>query len=233
MPIMATARFIARVSLALACLPATPANASDLSAEIGLVSDYRYRGLSLSDGRPAIQASVTFEHDSGLYAEAWSSTIGGPDVDADAELDLTAGYSLDITDHLNLDMSGTYYLYPGEPGANYVDGTISLDLTQGRAAARLGFSFAPKQYGTEDEEGKRSSNSYVFAGASYELEKLPLTLKAELGHERGAFDEAPGGGKWDWQMGAELKLDPARIGLDYVGSDIGDDALVASLFLEF
>ena len=229
---MTSARFIGGAALALACLPAA-ANASDISAEIGLVSDYRYRGLSLSDGKPAIQGSATFEHDSGLYAEAWFSTIGGPDVDADAELDLTAGYGLDITDNLSLDMSGTYYLYPGAPGANYVDGTISLELTQGHAAARIGLNFAPRQKGTEDDEGKRSSNCYAFAGASYELKKFPMTLNAELGYEQGAFDEAPDGGKWDWQLGAELKLEPARIGLAYVGSDIGDNALVASVFLEF
>lgn len=233
MPIMAPRRFIGWAALALACLLPTAANASDLSAEIGLVSDYRYRGLSLSDGKPSVQGSVTFEHDSGLYAEAWSSTIGGPDVDADAELDLTAGYSVEIADNLSVDMSGTYYLYPGEPAANYVDGTIALELTQGRAAARLGISSAPKQNGTEDDEGKKSSNCYAFAGASYELKRLPLTLNAELGFEQGAFDEAAGGGKWDWQVGAELTLEPARVGFAYVGSDIGDDALVASLFLEF
>jgi uncharacterized protein (TIGR02001 family) len=230
---MAPTRFIGWAAFALACLSASAANASDLSGKIGLVSDYRYRGLTLSDGKPAVQGSVTFEHDSGLYADVWASTIGGPDVDAHAELDLTAGYSLDITDNLILDMSGTYYLYPGEPGANYVEETIGLELTQGPAAARLGISFAPKQNGTEDDEGKRSSNFYAFAGASYELAKLPLTLNAELGYEEGAFDEAPSGGKWDWQLGAELKLDPARIGFSYVGSEIGDDALVASLFLEF
>ena len=230
---MAPKCFIGWATLALAWFPATAANASDLSAEIGLVSDYRYRGLSLSDGKPAVQASVTFEHDSGLYAEAWSSTIGGPDVDSDTELDLTAGYSLEIAPKLSLDMSGTYYLYPGEPGANYVDGTIALELARGSAAYRIGVGFAPKQKGTEDDEGKRDTNLYVFAGASYELEKLPLTLDTELGFEQGAFDEAAGGGKWDWRVGAELKLEPARIGLAYVGSDIGTDALVASLFLEF
>ena len=230
---MTSARFIGWAAVALACLPVAAANASELSAEIGLVSDYRYRGLSLSDKKPAIQGSANFEHDSGFYAEAWSSTIGGPDVEADAELDLTTGYALDISDHLSLDMSGTYYLYLGQPDANYVDGTISLGFTQGRAAARIGLSFAPEQKGTEDDEGKKSSNSYAFAGASYELEKLPLTLNAELGYEQGAFDEAPDSGKWDWQVGAEVKLEPSRIGLSYVGSDVGDEALVASLFLEF
>jgi len=230
---MTSARFIGWAAVALACLPVAAANASELSAEIGLVSDYRYRGLSLSDKKPAIQGSANFEHDSGFYAEAWSSTIGGPDVEADAELDLTTGYALDISDHLSLDMSGTYYLYLSQPDANYVDGTISLGFTQGRAAARIGLSFAPEQKGTEDDEGKESSNSYAFAGASYELEKLSLTLNAELGYEQGAFDEAPDSGKWDWQVGAELKLEPSRIGLSYVGSDVGDEALVASLFLEF
>lgn len=35
-------------------LCASPAEAVDIAGELGLVSDYRYRGVSLSDGRAAV-----------------------------------------------------------------------------------------------------------------------------------------------------------------------------------
>jgi uncharacterized protein (TIGR02001 family) len=228
-------RFILWCAFALSCLLAGSTKASELSGEIGLVSDYRYRGISISNGKPALQGSVTLEHDNGLYVQAWASTIGGPDVDANAELDLTAGYSLELADNLGLEIAGTYYLYPGEAEANYVDGTMSLELTHGQATAHLGFSFAPKQQGTKDEQGEKHANGYAFAGLSYEFPKLPLTINAELGYEQGAFDEAPIGGKWDWRLGGEAKLGRCRLGLAYVGTDFdaSNDGVVASLFLDF
>ena len=235
MNIIALARMGGCAGIALAFLAASPVKASDLSGEIGVVSDYRYRGISLSNGNPALQASVTLETDQGLYAELWTSTLGGPDDGADAEIDLTAGYSFDLRGNLSLDVAATYYFYPGEPGANYIDGTITLELVHGPATSRLGFSFAPRQQGTENEQGVKHANGYAFAGVSYELSKLPLTLNAELGYERGAFDETPRGGKWDWQFGGELKVNSCRLGLAYVGNgaDGGDDLLLGSLFLEF
>ena len=71
---------------------AAPAMAIDLSAEVGLVSEFRYRGYSLSDGNPAVQGSLTLEHDSGAYGSIWSSTIEESGFDADVEIDLTGGY---------------------------------------------------------------------------------------------------------------------------------------------
>ena len=38
-----------------------------LSGEIAVVSDYRFRGISLSDEEIALQPTLTLSHDSGLY----------------------------------------------------------------------------------------------------------------------------------------------------------------------
>jgi uncharacterized protein (TIGR02001 family) len=43
----------------------------DLEFTLDAVSDYRFRGISLSDRRPALQPGVTLTHRSGLYASAW------------------------------------------------------------------------------------------------------------------------------------------------------------------
>lgn len=226
-----TIRFLRLGLLMLANCWAVPAAAIDVSAEAGIVSDYRYRGLSLSNGKPAAQASATFEHASGAYVSIWSSTIKEPDFDADVEIDLTGGYSFDLVDNLRLDLSATYYAYPSESGSNYAEATAILERKAGPLTLSTGFSFGPKQRGTRDEHGDASHNSYLFTAASYELSGFPLALDAQLGYERGAFDEAETGGKWDWGLGGSVELGKFRVGLAYSGADTGNDVLVASLFL--
>jgi uncharacterized protein (TIGR02001 family) len=209
------------------------AAAADISGETGAVSDYRYRGVSLSHGRPAVQGSLTIEHDSGLYAEMWGSTLGSGNP-ANVEVDITGGYSADLSEHVSIDLSGTYYAYPKAGSDNYFEAAALATVTHGKGSASVGVSYAPAQSGTRDEIGRESDNIYLFTSAEYEVPKTPVTLKAGLGFERGAFDEVARGGKWDWMLGGEVELKPAKIGLAYVGSDAdGGDrhALVASLFL--
>lgn len=216
----------------LAACAATPAAAVDLSAELGVVSDYRYRGLSLSNGKPAAQASVTIEHDSGAYALLWTSTIEEPGFDADAELDLTGGYAVALSEDLTLDLSATYYVYPSEAGANFAEATAAVELSQGPATFSAGLSIVPGQDATRDDDGRKRPNSYAFVGADYEVSGLPLTLSARLGRERGYFDEVAGGGKWDWSLVGSFEFTRFRFGVDYSGSDAGADAVLASFFVK-
>ena len=206
----------------------TPAAAIDISGEAGLVSDYRYRGVSLSRGHPALQAELTLEHESGLYADLWGSTLGHRD---EAEIDFTGGLAKDLSEHVSVDLSGTYFAYPSAHVDNYVEGTALLTATHGAASFGLGVSYAPPQRGTGHD-----GNLYWFGTADYAVPKTPVTLKAGLGYERGAFDETVHGGKWDWSLGGEVALKPARLGLAYVGSSAdGRDrhAVVASAFVAF
>ena len=41
---------------------------AQLSASVGIETDHRFRGVSLSDGRPDAYASVAYDHDSGAFA---------------------------------------------------------------------------------------------------------------------------------------------------------------------
>jgi uncharacterized protein (TIGR02001 family) len=214
---------------------AAPAAAVELSGEIGAVSDYRFRGVSLSGGHPAVQASVTAEHESGLYAGLWASTLGRSNP-ANFELDVTAGYEKEMSTHFSFSLSGTGYVYPKAASDNYLEGTVSGTATYGPASATLGLSYAPAQRGTRDEIGRRHDNAYAYAELRYDLPKTPVTLNVHAGYERGAFDEVAGSGKWDWSLGGEAKLKGMKLGLSYVGSnaDGGDrHALVASAFLEW
>jgi uncharacterized protein (TIGR02001 family) len=220
------------LSLAAGALIAAPARAADWSAEFALVSDYRYRGVSLSNGRPALQASIAAEHASGAYAEIWASslTANGP---SRAEVDATVGYAFDLGDGLSADVSATYYAYPSDPQANAFEVTGLIEAAKGPFTASLGLSTAPPQRGTRDDFGEKRANTYVFAGVACSLGDLPVTLRTSLGHERGPWDTAAEGGKWDWAAGAEADLEPVRIAVDFIGSNAGDHTLVGTLTLAF
>ena len=46
-----------------------------LSYNVGVVSDYRFRGIAQTSTDPALQAGVDFAHKSGFYLGAWGSNI--------------------------------------------------------------------------------------------------------------------------------------------------------------
>src|SRR3954462_13454357 len=49
--------------------------AAQLSGTVAGVTDYRYRGVTFSDRRPAAQAGLTYDDASGWYAGAFGSTV--------------------------------------------------------------------------------------------------------------------------------------------------------------
>lgn len=72
------------------------ASGLSLSGEIGVVSDYQYRGYSLSGGDWALQGGLTINAPSGFYATVWSSMIEEYGIGADgdgakAEVDVSLG----------------------------------------------------------------------------------------------------------------------------------------------
>ena len=208
-----------------ALLWASSAAAADLSADAGIVSDYRFRGLPLSLNHPALQGSVTVEQ-SGFYGQLWGSTLGHG---SDVEVDLSGGYDADLSDHLDLDVSANLYTYPTTHDASYVETTAIATYSRGPASAKLGLSYVPPQ-------GSTRANTSVFTQASYEVPKSPVSLTASLGYERGWFDEVEHGGKWDWSLGTEVALKPTRLCLTYIGSnaDLSNrHALIVAAFLNF
>jgi len=88
-----------------------------LSYNVGAVSDYRYRGISQSGRRPALQGGVDFAHKSGFYVGAWGSTIrwikdSPPASRGSLEVDLYGGYKGAIVEGLGFDVGVLQYWYP-------------------------------------------------------------------------------------------------------------------------
>ncbi len=106
-------RGLMAVSLATAGLSlATPAMAQSeddsgftTSANVALTTDYRFRGVSLSGGEPAIQGGFDVGHESGFYVGTWASSIKGGPSYGDLEFDVYAGWGGNLSDAVSVDLS--------------------------------------------------------------------------------------------------------------------------------
>ncbi len=96
---------------------------SSLSFNVGATTDYRYRGISQSRLKPAVQGGVDYADKSGFYVGAWGSSIkwvkdaGG---DTNVELDLYAGYKGSVGD-VAYDVGFLRYQYSGNKLAQVPD----------------------------------------------------------------------------------------------------------------
>jgi uncharacterized protein (TIGR02001 family) len=205
----------------------------DVTAIVTAVSDYRFRGLSLSDRDPALQGSLEVAHSSGFYLGTWASTIKG--TSADVEVDLYGGWR-GKAGAVDLDAGAVAYVYPGSADLNYVEMLASAATTLGPVQLKVGGAYAPSQ-----AHIGRADNVYVYGEASTGIPSTPLTIKAHLGHEDGSL-AGPTGQKWDWSVGGEVVLDRFTLGLSYVDTNINrlDDpsrvarpGVVASVGVEF
>jgi uncharacterized protein (TIGR02001 family) len=80
-------------------------------------SDYVHRGLSQSDGEPALQAGIRYLFDSGVYAGVWGSTVSNartPFRGAAGRLEVSymAGFALAMAEDWDFDLALVRYEYP-------------------------------------------------------------------------------------------------------------------------
>lgn len=178
-----------------------------ISGGITAVSDYRFRGVSLSDKDFAIQPTLTVKHESGLYAGIWGSNLADNPGD-DIEVDLYAGFA--GGDTVTYDIGATYYLYPGVSSFNYVELTGKLGTTIGPVTVGGQLSYVPSQDNTGNND-----NIYVGTNASVGIPNTPVTLTGSVGYEDGAF----GNEKIDWSLGANAAFSGFTIGIAYIDTN--------------
>lgn len=180
-----------------------------ISGGAAVVSDYRFRGVSLSDKDFAFQPTLTITHESGLYAGIWGSNIAENAGD-DIEVDLYAGFS--GGEELTYDIGATYYLYPGVSSFNYVEFTGKLGSTLGPATIGVQLSYVPSQDNTGNND-----NIYYGTNATIALPNSPISIVGSIGTEDGAF--TAGNEKVDWSLGLTAAVSGFTLGASYVDTN--------------
>ncbi|GAA3999578.1 TorF family putative porin [Sphingomonas humi] len=191
-----------------------PVPALRWSTTAGMMTDYRYRGISYSDRRPAGHAGVSVEHRSGAHAGLSGASVR---IDGSRDLELTGGvgWSGDLGAAGQIDAAVNYVGYADLVASDYVEASIGWRRPVGPVTPFADIAFTPAQTPLRGGGGRLASNLYLHGGTEWSVRGSPLTFRAELGRERGSAAPA-GRTKWDWQLGARASLGRFGVGLAYV-----------------
>ena len=112
--------------------PTAPAPAFTATANVGLFTQYVFRGLTQTNEKPALQGGFDVSHESGLYAGIWGSNISWisdatPGASASLEADLYGGYKYAVSDTITTDIGFLHYAYPGTMPAGSTSANTNED----------------------------------------------------------------------------------------------------------
>jgi uncharacterized protein (TIGR02001 family) len=151
---------------------APPPSDWTVTANVGVFSQYIFRGVSQTNEKPAMQGGFDVAHKNGLYVGTWLSNVswisdGAPDVSASLEWDMYGGYKWDLGNDYVLDLGALYY-YPG----SYPSDFTKPDTTELYAAlnwkflqAKYSYSVENKTFGFPDSRG----SYYLEGNANYDV----------------------------------------------------------------
>lgn len=234
-------------ALALAAV-ATPALAEEAPASeftvtggATVVTDYRFRGISQTDKRFAVQGTLGVSHASGLYVGVWGSSIDSDTPIAggsDQEIDIYGGFKKAFGP-ATVDVGVLYYYYPGgNTGPNAVANTdfiepyVSVSGAYGPVGIKVGAAFAPKQKALatflRPGDSKRES-LYTYGELSATLPGTPIALSAHLGHTFGpSYLTAVEEEYTDWSLGATYTWNHLTFGVSYVDTDFHNGTVLSA-----
>jgi uncharacterized protein (TIGR02001 family) len=196
------------------------APAYTLTGNLALATQYRYRGLMQTDGKPAIQGGFDFTHAGGFYLGNWNSNIswlsdGNPDVSAPVEMDFYGGYRGKLGNDLPFDLGALKYYYPGD----YPSGYTSPDTTElygsiGWGSTTFKYSYAVSNlFGFANSKGSQ----YYDLSGNYDLGVWALTLNTHIGYQYAR--NVDNGSYYDWRLGLTRDLGQSlAVSVAYIGT---------------
>ncbi|AVQ01331.1 porin [Caulobacter segnis] len=207
---------LAAAAATVALTGAAMAQDLTLSYNIGVASDYVFRGVSQTQEDPTVQGGVDATYGIG-YAGVWASNVDFGTSDPSAEIDFYAGIRPTVGD-TSLDLGVLYYSYTkdkGAPGAfSYFEVKAAASRSIGPATVGLAAYYSP-EYSTD--LGK--SLYYEVNAAMPVMEKL--TVSAALGHQE--YDKSAGDYA-TWNIGATYAVTD-KLGLDLRYHDTDEHGL--------
>ena len=227
--------------------PAAPAGPHTFTGNMTIASDYRFRGISQTLKKPAIQGGVDYSHESGVYLGNWNSNVaeqtGYPG--GNIEMDFYGGWKKSFGD-FGLDVGGLYYYYPGSDasllGANNLKKPGKVDngvVHNGELYIAGSWKFISLKYSHAvtdyfSNPGTKGTG-YWDLSANYDLGDgwgvnghFGYTAMKNFDY---AFSTRKNDGKYsDWKIGVTKDFSGWVVGASYVGTDAKDNSSTADFY---
>ena len=225
-------KLAAAITLALASLCAASTvqaqaakPADEVSFNAAVTTDYRYRGISQSRLKPALQGGADYVNNpSGFYAGTWLSTIkwvkdaGG---DGDIEWDIYGGKKGELAPGISYDVGGLYYFYPSSALATSAN-TFELYGQVGYGPGYIKYSHSTTNlFGTSNSK----NSGYLDVGANLDIGN-GLLLNLHVGYQgvknNGALSYT------DYKIGVTKDFGVCTVALAAIYADTKADVLSPS-----
>ncbi|MFZ4553533.1 MAG: TorF family putative porin [Burkholderiales bacterium] len=207
-----------------------PAPEHTFTANVGVFSQYIFRGVSQTKEDPSLQGGFDYAHSSGLYIGTWASNISwlrdsytdGTDAlgykSSSLEWDMYGGYKNTIGDTgLGYDVGLLYYYYPGRKG-----GTPTANTLEAYGALSWKWFTAKYSYGLTDEVFQYTNADgswYLDLAAAYPIGETGVTAGVHWGrqHFEGSANSVYSYNDWR----ASLAYDMGKLGEKLAGTEAG------------
>ena len=225
---------------------AAPASDFTASYNVGLFSQYIFRGLTQTNNKPALQGGFDVSHKSGLYIGGWSSNVSWLrdngssslyNTGGSLEIDLYGGFKTELgKTGLGIDLGALQYYYPGAhntnlPKANTTElyGALSYGWLQAKLSgvvSKDAWGFG-KKYGNPGytRNGDETGAYYAELNANIPLADTGITALLHIGRQE--FKDArytaggPDASYTDWKVGLTKGFDGGvNIGAFYTDTNI-------------
>ena len=103
---------------------------AQVSATHAVDSDYRFRGVSLSDSRPSLQLTANYDAASGWYAGVSATQVGPATGDRYAQLFGYAGYAMPVAEGHSIEFGATYAHFTGDASYDYAEAYVGVLFQQ-------------------------------------------------------------------------------------------------------
>ena len=193
------------------------ATAVEISGNIALTSDYMWRGISQTDGSPAIQGGFDATFDSGFYAGIWGSNVdfkdaAGVSSDESLEIDTYVGWAGEFSG-VGVDVGVLNYHYPtADDGTNFTEAYTGVSLGPVSLTYYMGLDLG------DENMGDTNVGDYTDLGVDFG-EFSGVSFSAHYGH----YDLRGADNYDDWKIAASTSFMDVDFELAYVDQDGDSD----------
>jgi uncharacterized protein (TIGR02001 family) len=224
--------------LAASALPALAQSSApepdfSVTGNVGVFSDYRFRGISQTNKKPAIQGGIDFAHKSGFYLGNWNSNVDSAGYSgANIEMDFYGGWKT-TWEGFGFDVGALYYYYPGSGDQSSYPGSFKVDNTELYVGGSWGPLSLKYSYAVSDFFGVPGTEGayYLVLSGAHDFGN-GFGINASVGYQGGLKNGDPGFSSCvtefdgqvscsitDYKVGGTYTIDGWVLGLAYVSTN--------------
>jgi uncharacterized protein (TIGR02001 family) len=201
---------------------------SSFTANVGVTSDYRFRGQSQTQTEPAVFGGIDYVGESGIFAGVWASNVDFNDAaETYLEVDVYAGYTFPIGTKTTGTVKVAYYAYPladypaGAKQNDYLELIAAIGHDFGGVTAGAEFAWSPDFFLESGESAELAGSLSVPLADTFLFFDGGLSASGRVGYQW--IDDNANFGTPDYaffDIGLVAKVDRLTFDLRYVDTDL-------------